>query len=88
LLSVHNNVLMMIDFMAEDAQVEKWIRTYHQTRRPNPSAGEPHGTAPTSAKRVPGGYVVSGIKHCDHARVGRMALAWPRRLSYPLRLCS
>lgn len=61
---VHNNTLMMIDAMADDARVKKWIEPTIQCGALIPGAGaEPHGAPPTTARRVPGGYLVSGTKH-------------------------
>jgi alkylation response protein AidB-like acyl-CoA dehydrogenase len=61
---VHNNALMMIDAMASDAQVETWIEPTIKLGALIPGAGaEPHGAAPTTAKRVKDGYVVTGTKH-------------------------
>ena len=61
---VHNNALMMIDAMATDAQIQRWIEPTVKRGALIPGAGaEPHGSAPTTAKRVKGGYVVSGTKH-------------------------
>ncbi|MEA2657721.1 MAG: hypothetical protein QOF64_306, partial [Candidatus Binatota bacterium] len=61
---VHNNSLMMIDAMASDAQVTKWIEPTVKRGALIPGAGaEPYGAAPTTAKRVEGGYLVSGTKH-------------------------
>ena len=61
---VHNNALMMIDAMATDVQIQRWIEPTVKHGALIPGAGaEPHGSAPTTAKRVKGGYVVSGTKH-------------------------
>ena len=61
---VHNNSLMMIDAMASDAQVTKWIEPTVKRGALIPGAGaEPYGAPPTTAKRVEGGYLVSGTKH-------------------------
>jgi alkylation response protein AidB-like acyl-CoA dehydrogenase len=61
---VHNNALMMIDAMADEARVKKWIEPTIQCGALIPGAGaEPHGAPPTTARRVPGGYLVSGTKH-------------------------
>jgi alkylation response protein AidB-like acyl-CoA dehydrogenase len=61
---VHNNALMMIDAMASDAQVQSWIEATHKRGALIPGAGaEPYGAPPTTAKRVKGGYSVSGTKH-------------------------
>jgi alkylation response protein AidB-like acyl-CoA dehydrogenase len=61
---VHNNSLMMIDAMASDAQVAKWIEPTVKRGALIPGAGaEPYGAPPTTAKRVEGGYLVSGTKH-------------------------
>jgi alkylation response protein AidB-like acyl-CoA dehydrogenase len=61
---VHNNALMMIDAMASDAQVSKWIEPTVKRGALIPGAGaEPYGAPPTTAKRVEGGYLVSGTKH-------------------------
>jgi alkylation response protein AidB-like acyl-CoA dehydrogenase len=61
---VHNNALMMIDAMASDAQVQKWIEPTITRGALIPGAGaEPHGATPTTATRVKGGYRISGTKH-------------------------
>ncbi len=61
---VHNNGLMMIDAMASDAQVKQWLAPTIERGALLPGAGaEPYGVAPTSAKKVSGGYLVSGTKH-------------------------
>ncbi len=61
---VHNNGLMMIDAMASDAQVAKWIEPTIKRGALIPGAGaEPYGVPPTSAKKVSGGYLISGTKH-------------------------
>ena len=49
---VHNNALMMIDAMASDAQVEKWLEPTIKRGALIPGAGaEPHGAPPTTAKQ-------------------------------------
>jgi alkylation response protein AidB-like acyl-CoA dehydrogenase len=61
---VHNNALMMIDAMANDEQVQRWIEPTVKRGALIPGAGaEPYGSPPTTAKRVKGGYLVSGTKH-------------------------
>ena len=61
---VHNNGLMMIDAMASDAEVKQWLARTIERGALLPGAGaEPYGVAPTSAKKVSGGYLVSGTKH-------------------------
>lgn len=61
---VHNNALMMIDAMATDEQIQRWLEPTIKSGALIPGAGaEPHGSPPTTAKRVPGGYLVSGTKH-------------------------
>ena len=61
---VHNNALMMIDAMAGDRQIQKWIEPTIKRGALIPGAGaEPHGAPPTTAKRTKGGYLVSGTKH-------------------------
>jgi alkylation response protein AidB-like acyl-CoA dehydrogenase len=61
---VHNNALMMIDTMADNARLQKWIEPTIKRGALLPGAGaEPHGAPPTTAKRVAGGYLVSGTKH-------------------------
>lgn len=78
---VHNNALMMIDAMAGDAQVKKWLKPTIARGALIPGAGaEPHGAPPTTAKRVKGGYSVSGTKHyatnasvADWLWIGRVA---------------
>ena len=53
---VHNNALMMIDAMASDAQVQKWVEPTIKRGALIPGAGaEPHGATPTTATRVKGG---------------------------------
>jgi len=88
---VHNNALMMIDAMASDAQVQKWVEPTIKRGALIPGAGaEPHGATPTTATRVKGGYRVSDTKH--YATNG----AWPngfgsagwRRIPTLRRLCS
>ena len=89
---VHNNALMMIDAMATDAQIQRWIEPTVKRGALIPGAGaEPHGSAPTTAKRVKGGYRVSGTKALRHqCKRGRVALDRPRRfgLSLQRRSCS
>jgi alkylation response protein AidB-like acyl-CoA dehydrogenase len=61
---VHNNALMMIDAIASDAQIEKWLEPTVKRGSLIPGAGaEPYGAPPASAKKVVGGYSVSGTKH-------------------------
>lgn len=61
---VHNNGLMMIDAMARDEQVAQWIAPTIERGALLPGAGaEPHGVAPTTARKTQGGYLVSGTKH-------------------------
>jgi alkylation response protein AidB-like acyl-CoA dehydrogenase len=61
---VHNNALMMIDAMANSAQIHRWIEPTIRRGALIPGAGaEPHGAPPTMARRVKGGYSVSGTKH-------------------------
>jgi alkylation response protein AidB-like acyl-CoA dehydrogenase len=61
---VHNNALMMIDAMANDEQIQRWIEPTVKRGALIPGAGaEPYGSPPTMAKRVKGGYLVSGTKH-------------------------
>ncbi len=61
---VHNNALMMLDAMASDEQLAQWIEPTLKRGALLPGAGaEPYGVAPTMAKRVQGGYRVSGTKH-------------------------
>jgi alkylation response protein AidB-like acyl-CoA dehydrogenase len=61
---VHNNALMMIDAMAGDAQIQKWIEPTINRGALIPGAGaEPHGVPSTTAKRTKGGYLVNGTKH-------------------------
>jgi alkylation response protein AidB-like acyl-CoA dehydrogenase len=61
---VHNNALMMIDAMASDDQIAKWIEPTIARGALIPGAGaEPFGAPPTTAKKVAGGYSVSGTKH-------------------------
>jgi alkylation response protein AidB-like acyl-CoA dehydrogenase len=61
---VHDNALMMIDAMANDEQIQRWIEPTVKRGALIPGAGaEPYGSPPTMAKRVKGGYLVSGTKH-------------------------
>jgi alkylation response protein AidB-like acyl-CoA dehydrogenase len=61
---VHNNALMMIDAMAADAQIKSWIGPTIERGALIPGAGaEPHGVPPTTARRIKGGYSVTGTKH-------------------------
>lgn len=61
---VHNNALMMIDAMGFDEQIQRWIEPTIKGGALIPGAGaEPHGSPPTTAKRVKGGFRVSGTKH-------------------------
>ena len=61
---VHNNALMMIDAMAGDEQIQKWIEPTINRGALIPGAGaEPHGVPSTTAKRTKGGYLVNGTKH-------------------------
>ena len=61
---VHNNALMMIDAMASDEQIQKWIEPTVKRGAVLPGAGaEPFGVEPTTAKKVAGGYLVNGTKH-------------------------
>jgi alkylation response protein AidB-like acyl-CoA dehydrogenase len=61
---VHNNALMMIDAMANDEQILRWIEPTVKRGALIPGAGaEPYGSPPTMAKRVKDGYLVSGTKH-------------------------
>ena len=61
---VHNNSLMMIDAIAADEQIRCWIEPTMKRGALIPGAGaEPHGSAPTTAQRVKGGYLLNGTKH-------------------------
>jgi alkylation response protein AidB-like acyl-CoA dehydrogenase len=61
---VHNNALMMIDALASDEQIQRWLDPTVKRGALIPGAGaEPHGSPPTTAKRVTGGYRISGTKH-------------------------
>jgi alkylation response protein AidB-like acyl-CoA dehydrogenase len=61
---VHNNALMMLDAMASDEQIARWIAPTIKRGALIPGAGaEPYGSPPTTAKRTQGGYLVSGTKH-------------------------
>jgi alkylation response protein AidB-like acyl-CoA dehydrogenase len=54
----------MIDAMAADVQIQRWIEPTVKHGALIPGAGaEPHGSAPTTAKRATGGFRVSGTKH-------------------------
>ena len=55
---------MMIDAMASDGQIDKWLAPTIERAALIPGAGaEPLGVPPTTAKKVAGGYRVSGTKH-------------------------
>jgi alkylation response protein AidB-like acyl-CoA dehydrogenase len=61
---LHNNALMMIAAMGSDEQVARWIEPTVKRGALLPGCGaEPHGSAPSTATRVKGGFVVSGTKH-------------------------
>jgi alkylation response protein AidB-like acyl-CoA dehydrogenase len=61
---VHNNALMMIDAMAREEQITRWIAPTVARGALIPGAGaEPQGAPPTTASRVKGGYLVTGTKH-------------------------
>jgi alkylation response protein AidB-like acyl-CoA dehydrogenase len=61
---VHNNALMMIDAMGRDEQIQRWLEPTIKRGALVPGAGaEPYGSSPTRARRVKGGYLVSGTKH-------------------------
>jgi alkylation response protein AidB-like acyl-CoA dehydrogenase len=61
---VHNNALMMIDALASDEQIQRWLDPTVKRGALIPGAdAEPHGSPPTTAKRVTGGYRISGTKH-------------------------
>ena len=61
---VHNNALMMIAAMGGDEQVARWIEPTVKRGALLPGCGaEPQGSAPSTAIRVKGGFVVSGTKH-------------------------
>jgi alkylation response protein AidB-like acyl-CoA dehydrogenase len=63
-LQVHNNTLMMIGSIGTDEQVARWIEPTVKRRALLPGCGaEPHGTAPSTATRIEGGFLVSGTKH-------------------------
>ena len=87
---VHNNALMMIDAMASDGQIAKWIEPTIARGALIPGAGaEPFGVPPTIATKVAGGYLVSGTKH--YATNASMAeWLWLGRVasdSHPSRSC-
>jgi len=61
---VHNNALMMIAAMGSEEQVSRWIEPTVKRGVLLPGCGaEPQGSPPSWAKRVDGGYLVSGTKH-------------------------
>ena len=61
---VHNNALMMIDAMGAHEQIQRWVEPTVKRGALMPGAGsEPHGSPPTTAKRVDGGYRINGTKH-------------------------
>lgn len=61
---VHNNSLMMIDAIATNKQIRRWVKPTIERGALIPGAGaEPHGSPPTTAKQVKGGYVLNGTKH-------------------------
>lgn len=61
---VHNNALMMIASMGTPEQVARWIEPTVTRGALLPGCGaEPQGSRPSWAKRVDGGYLVSGTKH-------------------------
>jgi alkylation response protein AidB-like acyl-CoA dehydrogenase len=61
---VHNNALMMIAQMGTEAQVARWIEPTVKRGALLPGCGaEPHGASPSTATRVRGGFLVSGVKH-------------------------
>ena len=75
---------MMIDAMASDGQIDKWLAPTIERGALIPGAGaEPFGVPPTTAKKVAGGYRVNGtetLRHqCQH---GRMALGRPGRFGF------
>jgi len=76
---VHNNALMMIDAMASDAQVQKWVEPTIKRGALIPGAGaEPHGATPTTATRVKGGLPGQRYQALRHqCELGRMALDRP-----------
>ena len=54
----------MIDAMASEKQIEKWLEPTIARGALIPGAGaEPLGAPPTNAKKISGGYLVSGTKH-------------------------
>ena len=61
---VHNNALMMIAAIGGEDQVSRWIEPTVKRGALLPGCGaEPQGSPPSWAKRVDGGYLVSGTKH-------------------------
>ena len=61
---VHNNPLMMLDAMADDHRLQRWIEPTIQRGGLLAGAGaEPQGAAPTAATRTTNGYIVNGTKH-------------------------
>jgi alkylation response protein AidB-like acyl-CoA dehydrogenase len=61
---VHNNALMMLDAMADDDRLQRWIEPTIERGALIPGAGaEPQGAPPTTAKRARNGYIVNGTKH-------------------------
>ncbi len=61
---VHNNALMMIATMGSEEQVARWIDPTVKHGALLPGCGaEPQGSAPSTATRVKGGFLVNGTKH-------------------------
>ncbi len=61
---VHNNVLMMVNAMATVEQRKRWLDPTIERGALLVGAGsEPHGSPPTTARRVADGYVLNGTKH-------------------------
>ncbi len=78
---VHNNTLMMINAMANEQQRKRWLEpTIKRGALLVGSGAEPQGAPPTTARRVDGGFVVTGQKHyatnatqADWLWIGRIA---------------
>lgn len=61
---VHNNTLMMIDSIGTADQVARWTEPTIKLGALLPGCGaEPQGSAPSTAMRTKGGFLVSGAKH-------------------------
>ena len=76
---VHNNALMMIDAMAADAQIQRWIEPTVKRGALIPGAGaEPHGSAPTTAKRAKVAFGSAAQTLRNQRKFGGVAVDRPR----------